>query len=357
MIRAGWHVTATLGLSLVYVSAILWSLGMLAEFIGVIRAISTGSAGNPLAPILEAGLKAFRWNLELLPLSVLIAGVMGIANLQQRNELLIMKSAGASIWGIMRMPVAAAVILGIVVSFALDGGLIAAQRATDRLENVRAGSEVGTRSGGWFVIEGVRTIQHVFAERRRESGAAFTRLRVIATDLEGRPIRQLTAKSAEIVENRLVLFDGTIHVLGQPPKPFTSEVLDGMTGPVAVRLALGATDGMTYAELREVLASNVLDPAARDVAKMRVAGMEALPLVLVGSLLIAFAFTAGYRRTGASGSIIFYGIVLGLGVFVLAQLAYQAGSRGVLDVALAAWGPAIVAIVIGVTVLLHVEDG
>jgi lipopolysaccharide export system permease protein len=357
MTRAGLHVTVRLGLALGYVMAILFAVGMIVEFVPVVTAISSGTGGNPLLPIGEAMLQAVRWNLDLLPITVLVAGVMGIVGMQARNELIVMKSAGASIWGLLRLPVAAALLLGLTVSFVLDSAFIEVQRAADNIKNVRTGSEIGSQSGGWFVIEGPDTIQHVFAARRRDSGAAFTRLRVVVTDINGRPLRQLTAKSAEIVEDRLVLFDGTILVQGQPPRKFTTEVLDGKTGPVAVRLALGTAGGMTYGELRAALAGDLLDPATRDVAKMRVAGMEALPLVLVGALLIAFAFTAGYRRTGASGSVIFYGIVLGMAVFVLSQLAQQAGSRGVVDVSLAAWGPAIAAIVIGVTVLLHVEDG
>jgi lipopolysaccharide export system permease protein len=47
----------------------------------------------------------------------------------------------------------------------------------------------------------------------------------------------------------------------------------------------------------------------------------------------------------------------GFVVFVITEMADRAGSAGALDPTIAACGPALVAIVIGLTVLLYREDG
>jgi lipopolysaccharide export system permease protein len=83
----------------------------------------------------------------------------------------------------------------------------------------------------------------------------------------------------------------------------------------------------------------------------------ALPVLLIGSVLIGFAFTSGYRRTNKYGGAVLYGVVLGFVVYVVTELANRSGYAGVLDPAFAAAGPAFVAIVIGLTVLLYKEDG
>jgi len=49
--------------------------------------------------------------------------------------------------------------------------------------------------------------------------------------------------------------------------------------------------------------------------------------------------------------------VLGFLVFIITEMADRAGTSGVLQPTFAALGPALVAIVLGVTVLLYVEDG
>src|SRR5690606_26799090 len=122
-------------------------------------------------------------------------------------------------------------------------------------------------------------------------------------------------------------------------------------------LKLSSTEDMTFFELAELLQTGVSDPAIRAAATMRLIKLLALPLVLTGSLFIAFAFTTGYRRGSNYGPAVLYGIVLGFVVFVITEMADRAGSSGVLDPTFAAVGPAFVAIVIGVTVLLHREDG
>jgi lipopolysaccharide export system permease protein len=52
-----------------------------------------------------------------------------------------------------------------------------------------------------------------------------------------------------------------------------------------------------------------------------------------------------------------YAILIGFVVFVITEMADRAGSAGSLDPTFAACGPAFVAIVIGLTVLLYREDG
>ena len=80
-------------------------------------------------------------------------------------------------------------------------------------------------------------------------------------------------------------------------------------------------------------------------------------MTLAASLLVAFAFTTGYRRTNKYGAAVLYGIVLGFVFYVVTELAVQAGYAGVLQPAFAAFAPAFVAFVVGTTVLLFREDG
>jgi len=74
-------------------------------------------------------------------------------------------------------------------------------------------------------------------------------------------------------------------------------------------------------------------------------------------LFIAFAFTASYRRSNRYGASIVYAVLAGFVVFALTEMADRAGSAGVINPTFAALGPAFVALVIGVTVLLYTEDG
>ena len=51
------------------------------------------------------------------------------------------------------------------------------------------------------------------------------------------------------------------------------------------------------------------------------------------------------------------GVGVGFMLYVLMKIAWDLGSGGIVPPPLAAWLPAIVATLIGITVLLHLEDG
>ena len=141
------------------------------------------------------------------------------------------------------------------------------------------------------------------------------------------------------------------------------EVPERLATPEAVflnrRAFLGSAAGAAALALSPSAASaqRVADPQLRASAVTSLLRLLALPALLAGSVLIGFAFTSGYRRTNKYGAAVLYGIVLGFVVYVVTELANRSGFAGVLDPTFAAAGPAFVAIVIGLTVLLYKEDG
>ena len=124
-----------------------------------------------------------------------------------------------------------------------------------------------------------------------------------------------------------------------------------------MRIRLVSTRDLTFVEMVNILVQNVADPLLRASIITSFLGLFALPALLVGSVLIGFAFTAGYQRTNKRGATVLYGVVLGFVVYVVTELATRSGTAGVLDPAFAALGPAFAAICIGLTVLLYKEDG
>jgi len=51
------------------------------------------------------------------------------------------------------------------------------------------------------------------------------------------------------------------------------------------------------------------------------------------------------------------GVAVGFMLYVVTKIAWDLGSGGIVPPILAAWLPAIVTVLIGATVLLHLEDG
>jgi lipopolysaccharide export system permease protein len=81
------------------------------------------------------------------------------------------------------------------------------------------------------------------------------------------------------------------------------------------------------------------------------------PLLLAGTVLVAAVFSLRLPRRGKIGILVVVGIITGFLLHFFTDVIFALGSAGTLPVALAAWTPAIVMAMLGMALLLHLEDG
>jgi lipopolysaccharide export system permease protein len=86
-------------------------------------------------------------------------------------------------------------------------------------------------------------------------------------------------------------------------------------------------------------------------------GLLALPLLLSAMLLIGTTSSLRLVRRGGVGLLITAGLVTGFLFYILSDVVFAVGLSGRLPAILAAWSPAGIAVLLGCTTLLHLEDG
>ncbi|KFC67228.1 Permease YjgP/YjgQ [Devosia sp. LC5] len=310
------------------------------------------SRGTAMAFLMVA-MSGVRWTIKTLPVTVLMGAIVGFIDLKARHELTVIKSSGLSIWRIVRAPTIALMLVSFVI--ALGAETISTQ--INRELNPTPPGEASMLTPGeiWLEQRSGDTRYVMLATDMRPGGSVLGNVTVF--NLSNAPDHRIEAPEARLENGYWVLPTAIVRNPDTPPHEVFNYTLPTTSTPAEVNLRLASTEDMTFFELARLLQTGVADSAIRSAASMRLIKLLALPLVLTGSLFIAFAFTAGYRRSSNFGPAVLYGIVLGFVVFVITEMADRAGSTGVLDPAFAAVGPAFVAIVIGVTVLLHKEDG
>lgn len=310
-------------------------------------------SGLPTA-ILMVMASAVRWTIKTLPVTVLMGAILGIMDLKSHRELTVIKASGTSIWSIVGAPVVALMLVSLVVSIGVETVSTQINRS---LNPTPPGEATLLTPPGeiWLQQRSGDTRYVMLALGMAPGGAVLHGVTIFVTG--DSPEKRIEAEEARLENGNWVLPTATALSPDRPPYALFNYKLPTTSTPAELSLKLSSTEDMTFFELVGLLRRGVADAGVRAAALMRVIKLLALPLVLSGSLLIAFAFTAGYRRSDKYGVAILYGIVLGFVVFVITEMADRAGSSGVLDPTFAAIGPAFVAIVIGVTVLLHKEDG
>ncbi len=83
----------------------------------------------------------------------------------------------------------------------------------------------------------------------------------------------------------------------------------------------------------------------------------ALPLLLSAMLLIGTTSSLRLVRHGGTGLLIAAGLATGFFFYIMSDVVFAIGLSGRLPAVLAAWTPAGVAVLLGCTTLLHLEDG
>lgn len=358
MTRFGLHISIKICKSILLVMCLFFALVGLIEVVEFGNGAGSNIMTHPLTTLSSAGLTAAVWSMDLLPISFVIGGVIAISDLQNHRELIVAKASGISIWGILRAPLIFAILVGLSVSYGLDPLVLRLSDIVDARVKAQS-STTGTldRRSGWIEQSYADGRYIIKADEILNTGDAMNGVNVFMLGGQNGDNRQIVAEQARYENFEWRFINGTISEPGNPVRQFGEFSLPTSFSAAQLRLQVGSISRMSIFELKSQLRGKTVTTPAEYTAQMRMRRLEALPILLVGTLLIAFAFTSGYSRLGTSGTHIIYGILLGFVVYILTKLADRAGESGNINALLAAWGPAIVAIVIGTTVLLRKEDG
>ncbi len=349
MTRIDWIIMRRLSVRIGVTVLVFFGLLCLVESLDTWRFTTLSKIGGPLLPLLAIVTGASRNIIGTLGVTVLIGTIIGVLDLQSRRELTVIKATGISIWRILRAPIVAALLLGIVVAVAGDTLAIQVSRS------LPVAASRSTSDALWLEQRGADGNYILSAQHVRNRGTALDNVTLFLTDATGRV--QIEAATARLTNGAWALTDVVRYRADSPPEMLASLRVSTVTTAGDMQVRLTSARDLTFMELVNVVTQNIADPGMRATAMTSLLRLLALPGLLVSSVLIGFAFTSGYRRTNKYGGAVLYGVVLGFVVYVVTELANRSGLAGVLDPTFAAAGPAFVAIVVGLTVLLYKEDG
>jgi len=358
MMRLGQHFTISILRSVLLVTFLFFSLVGLIEVVEVGNRAGSSVLENPIATLGPAFFSALKWALDLLPISFLVGAVLGLNELQNNREIIVAKASGVSIWGVALAPILGATLLGIIVSYVADPLVLLGNKKIQMLDKTEQGQTIfQTGNLKWVQQENQEGKFFLSAKSISEDGLQLKNVSIFQYDASNGISKQIHAEAAHFTQNNWLLKNGKSIESAANTVVFEQLSFPTNTSRQNVALQLGSVDQLSVGKLRAFLSTAKEVTKNTSAAAMRLRRMEALPALLVGSLLIAFAFTSGYRRHGTSGSQVLYGIVLGFVLYVVTKLLDRAGGAGSMDATVAAWGPAILAIVIGTSALLWKEDG
>jgi lipopolysaccharide export system permease protein len=354
MNRIDWVVLNRVGSRIGVTVLVFYGLIALVESLDTWRFNYVAETHGLHMAVVMVAMSAVKWTIKTLPVTVLMGAILGFIDLKARHELTVIQASGISIWRTVRAPVIALAIVSLAVTLGLE--TLSTQINRVLIPTPPGQTTMLTPAGEIWLEQRDGDDSYVMMASGMQAGGTSLGQVTVFQRGPGEKVR-IEAPEAVLENGQWVFPTAIIRTPDKPARTVANYTLPTSSSAAELGLKLSSTEDMTFFELAQLLQQGVADPSIRTAGTMRLIKLLSLPLVLTGSLFIAFAFTAGYRRGSNYGPAVLYGVVLGFVVFVITEMADRAGSTGVLDPTFAAVGPAFVAIVIGVTVLLHREDG
>ena len=296
------------------------------------------------------------------PFACLFAAMITLTQLNTRMELVIARSAGVSAWQFL-LPISfSAAIVGVAVAMLYNPvAIIAYEESNNRAAELVLGNkpkQEESRQGYWIKQEeedGSRTI--INAELARQSGKLLDNVTVIRFLPDGHIKERIDASKAIFRNTHWTLI--ALKITDASGNSRTQNSMKLKTGLTESEL-LGITakpEGVSFWKLLEVAERVEKSGTNGKPYVVQYHSLTALPMFLVAMVLVAATVCLRFVRFGQVGRMILGGIFCGFVLYTVTSLTTALGSNGVVPPLVAAWSPGFVAILFGMSVLLHQEDG
>jgi len=299
--------------------------------------------------------------LKLMPFAVLLGGVFAFVRLSRSQELLAIRAAGVSAWNLLAPPLAVAVTLGVFTVMVLtpfSSTLLVTFTGLEAKYIRGQASQLDVSRNGLWLRQGDYNAQSVVhATFVAEQGTHLEDVLIYLFGANDDLLGRVDARSAQLGQGAWVLKDAWVSKLdGRPVHYATYSVPTTMTAS-RIQESFAPPETLSFWQLPGFIhtAQQAGFRATRYLIYFD--KLLALPAMFAAMVFMAASFSLRLARLGGLGRVIVYSALAGFAVYFFDTFTQGLGMAGILPVALAAAAPATAAILIGMTLVFHQEDG
>jgi lipopolysaccharide export system permease protein len=366
-------VTLSLYISRQFVGAIvamllaLTGLVSLFDFIELLRR-SVGKPEATLGLVAEvASLRMPYIAMEILPFAVLVGGILCFWRLTRSSELIVARAAGVSAWQFLAAPVACALLLGALATFALSPLSSVMFARAEALEHARlstGGGPLDLANGQLWLRQsdhgldphGV-AILHASAVALNGKTLDAKGVSVFRLDGADRLLSRIEVASAVLGDGTWTLRNALTLRPDQPPQASGTVHLPTDLTVARVQESFASPDTLSVWELPGFIGLLKRSGFSTVRHRLHYQALLALPVLAATMALVAAGFSMRPTRRGGVARMIGGGVAAGFALFLVSKLAEQFGQSAAVPVMLAAWAPTASGLMLAVALLLHMEDG
>jgi len=300
----------------------------------------------------------------LLPFVFLFGGIGAYVGLNRRSELVAMRAAGVSAWRFIMPAAGAAFVAGVLAVLAVNP-ISAALNARFEADRAKIMSNyLGDIPKDIWLRQGDERTQMVIHAKSRDTVQGEVRLRgvslfVYQKNKAGQPqfTRRLEAAEAVLRPGFWQLKDVREATAGESSVSSDSLSIRSSLDSEAAVERFASPTSITFWRLPAAIKLTEDSGFSASGYRLRFQQLLATPVMFAAMAILAAAFSLRLVRLGGLAGLAGAGVALGFVVFFFNQFSGALGRADIIPLFAAAWAPAAVALLSGLTLLCYTEDG
>lgn len=303
---------------------------------------------------------------RLMPYAVLIGSIIALTRLTRTHELIVARAAGVSVWQFLFPALIVVLCLGTFITAVFNPLSSALLMRFEQIEakylTGKGSLMVISSSGLWIrqMEENPKSpiSEHIIhASKLSTHDMNFSNLIIFSFDQNKKFVERLDATSGQLIDGKLELSNVTRSLAGKPPEQIPELSMPTELTMEYIQDSFASPETMSFWRMPSFIA--MLEEAGFSAMRHRLyyQSLLANPFLMAGMVWVAAVFSLRLPRRGKIGLLAACGMLTGFMLYFFTDLVHALGSAGTLPIILAAWAPALVMLMIGAVLLLHIEDG
>jgi len=340
----------------------LLAIIMLFETLELFRRLSTRGEGAVISTIVSMALLKLPTIAEkIVPFSALLGAMFAFWRLNRYHEFVVARAAGVSIWQFLAPPVAIAILIGLfkIAIFNPFSSAMLLKYEILEARYIRGKSSLAAlaNQGLWFRQSTGNGHYILHARSISTRDVRLDKVIVFLMQDGDRFIGRIDARTATLEDGFWRLDGAVVTEPNKAPARFEVRRLPTDLTSGNINDSFAPPETISFWALPGFI--KVLENAGFSGVRHMLHWHThlALPLMLAAVVILAATFSLRPIRRGGAAVLLVSGIGTGFLLYFLSDVVYALGVSSKLPVVMAAWSPALITAFLGISVLLHLEDG
>lgn len=330
-----------------------------------IEYIRSGAPKNvPIGILFEmALLKSPTVMQKIIPFAILLGGILTFSRLTRTSELIVARAAGVSAWQFLAPAVIISFALGLFIMTTFNPLSSIMTSKLDQMEGKYlndSSSMLSLSSTGIWLrqknkLDKGKTVIH--ALRLSNDDMELYDVTIFMFGENNQFIQRVDAPKAKLEAGYWDIRDAILTVPGKPAAGKADYKLKTDLSKNRIQESFASPETMSFWELPSFI--KTLQDAGFSALRHSLHWNKILvtPFFLSAMVFFAAAFSLRPPRQGKTGALMTGGIFSGFIIYFVSDLVGALGLSGSIPVIMAAWAPVAISILLGMVLMLHLEDG